>query len=124
MIRPTACRLVRRSIRAVSTMVSLIPAMPVGQGCPPRAGTGASPSGMRTSASLMSSGPWWRAPAGGVREADVAAQVVADRCLAQLGEGGQGRVSTGRVPGPGLGPVPGQQVLPGLECLLTRRTPW
>jgi len=33
-------------------------------GCPPRAGTGASPSGMRRSASLMSSWPWWRAPAG------------------------------------------------------------
>ena len=41
---PAACCLARRSMRAVSAMVSLIAAMPGGQGCALRAGTGASPN--------------------------------------------------------------------------------
>ena len=51
---PAACCLARRSMRAVSAMVSLIAAMRGGQGCPPRAGTGASPSGMPRSEPLTS----------------------------------------------------------------------
>jgi hypothetical protein len=54
---------------------------------------------------------------GGVREGDVAAQVVADSCLPQLRQGG---VPAGRVPGAGLALVPAQQVLPGLERFLSR----
>ncbi len=42
---PAACCLARRSMQAVSAMVSLIAAMLGGQGCPLRAGTGASLSG-------------------------------------------------------------------------------
>ena len=49
------------------------------------------------------------AAGGGVREGDVAAQVVADSCLPQLRQGGQGGVP-GRPrarPWPGPGPSPG-----------------
>ena len=48
--------------------------------------------------------------AGGGREGDVAAQVVADRCLPQLGDGGQGGVPAEPRPrrGPGTGPSPGR----------------
>lgn len=51
---------------------------------------------------------------GGAGEGDVAAQVVADRCLPQLRQGGQGGVPADRVPGAGLGLglVPAQEVLP------------
>ena len=46
------------------------------------------------------------AAGGGVREGDVAAQVVADRCLPQLRQGGQGGVPGRPRPrrGPGTGP--------------------
>ncbi len=54
------------------------------------------------------------------REGDVTAQVVADRCVPQLRQGGQGGVPADRVPGPGLGLVPAQEVLPGLERLFNR----
>ena len=48
--------------------------------------------------------------AGGGREGDVAAQVVADGCLPQLGDGGQGGVPAEPRPrrGPGTGPSPGR----------------
>src|SRR5271166_2545614 len=59
----------------------------------------------------------------GGREGDVAAQGVADGGVAELGEGGQGGVPTGRVPGPGLGLVPAEHVLPGFERLLAGPAP-
>jgi hypothetical protein len=52
--------------------------------------------------------------------ADVAAHVVADGGLPQLGQGGQGGVPADGVLGAGLALVPAQDVLPGLECLLSR----
>ena len=57
---------------------------------------------------------------GGVREGDVAAQVVADSCLPQLRQGGQGGVPADRVPGAGLALVPAKEVLPGLERFFSR----
>jgi hypothetical protein len=65
--------------------------------------------------------PW---PAGGGRDGgrgrkgDVAAQRVADGGVAELGERGQGGVPAEGVPGAGLGLVPAQDVLSGLERLL------
>ncbi len=56
---------------------------------------------------------------GGAGEGDVAAQVVADGGLPQLGQGGQGGVPADRIPGAGLALVPAQ-VLPGLERLLNQ----
>ncbi|MGH3124991.1 MAG: hypothetical protein ACRDND_28750, partial [Streptosporangiaceae bacterium] len=54
------------------------------------------------------------------REGDVAAQGVADGGVAELGEGGQGGVPAGRVPGAGLALVPAQDVFSGLERFLDR----
>lgn len=62
-------------------------------------------------------------PGAGGREGDVGAQGVADGGTAELGERGQGGVPASRVPGPGLGLVPGQDVLSGLEPLLNCRPP-
>ena len=60
-----ACCLARTVSRMVSAMDSLIGAMPAGQGWPPRSGTGASPRGICSSASLMPrSLPGARSPAG------------------------------------------------------------
>ena len=117
-----ACWRARRVSRAVSATVSLMAPMPGGQGCPGRAGTGASPRGMPRSAPLTFSSSFLLflllLPGAGGREGDVAARGVADGGTAELGERGQGGVPTGRVPGPGLGLVPGQDVLSGLEPLL------
>ena len=56
---PAACCLAGRSMRAVSAIVSLIAAMPDGQGCPLRAETGASPSGMPGSETMLPPPPRW-----------------------------------------------------------------
>jgi hypothetical protein len=56
-----------------------------GQGCPPRAGTGASLRGITRSASFTSSSSFSVAVAGISGEPDVAAQGVADGGLAELG---------------------------------------
>ena len=126
MISPAACCLAKRSMRAVSAIVSLIAAMPGGQGCPLRALTCASPSGMRRSGPVILSSPSrpssWLAPAG-CREGDVAAQVVADGCPPQLCQGGQSGVPADAVPDAGLRLVPAEHVLPGFERFLRSAAP-
>ena len=96
-ISPAVAWAASRVSRAVSATDSLMAGMRGGHGCPPRAGTGASPRGMRRSASLTCSsspGP----QAGGVAVPGAAgrqmapADGVADGYLAELGEGGQGGV--------------------------------
>ena len=101
-IRLAACYLARRSMRAVSAMVSLFAAMR-GAGLTAACGDGrvaerdAWPCVAGVVLAIVA------CVGGGVREADVAAQVVADRCPAQLGKGGPGLCAGRRVPGPGLG---------------------
>ena len=66
MISPAVSCLTRLASLAVPAMDSLTGEMPGGHGCPPRAGTGASPRGICRSASLTSSPagmlPAWSSP--------------------------------------------------------------
>ena len=120
---PAACCLARRSMRAVSAMVSLMAAMPGGQGCPLREGTGASPSGMRRSAPLMPS-PLSRPVAvrgasGRVMSPHRWLRTAACRSWARAA---RAVCRQNRVPGAGLALVPAECVLPGLERLLLPAT--
>jgi hypothetical protein len=67
---------------------------------------------VRAAAVVLAAGAVVTARAGGGGgEGDVAAQVVADGGLPQLGQGGQGGVPADRIPGAGLALVPAQDVL-------------
>ena len=83
-------------MRAVSAMVSLIAAMPGRAGLPAAGGDGrvAERDAQVSAADVVLAvvSVVTAAAGGGVREGDVAAQVVADRCLPQLRQGGQGGV--------------------------------